>query len=94
MSLAVALPLAVTVIAAWIAALAFARLRTPLERLHTATFVNVAGGGGLVLAAWLGDGATSRALKCTAIWIATVLVGALLGHVAGHALHIRDGERR
>ena len=46
------------------------------------------------LAAWLTDGLSPRALKCTAIWLATLLIGALLSHVTGHALHIRDGERR
>ncbi|PIK73500.1 cation:proton antiporter, partial [Methylobacterium frigidaeris] len=65
-----------------------------LQRLHTVTFVNVAGGAAIVLATWLTDGLTPRALKCTAIWLATLLVGALLSHVTGHALHIRDGERR
>nr|WP_246482116.1 monovalent cation/H(+) antiporter subunit G [Methylorubrum zatmanii] len=78
----------------WIAALALWRLRTALERLHTVTFVNVAGGGAVLLAAWLTDGLSPRALKCAAIWLATVLVGALLSHVSGHALHLRDGERR
>ncbi|TGE02706.1 cation:proton antiporter [Methylobacterium nonmethylotrophicum] len=94
MVVSVLLCLGLAVLAAWIATLALWRLVTPLERLHAVTFVNVAGGAGLVLAAWLTDGASPRALKCTAIWLATLLIGALLSHVTGHALHIRDGERR
>lgn len=94
MSILVGLCLALAVLAAWIGALAFWRLATPLRRLHTVTFVNVAGGAALVVAAWLTDGPSPRALKCTAIWLATLLIGALLSHVTGHALHIRDGQRR
>lgn len=90
----VALCLALAVAFAWIAALALWRLRTALERLHTVTFANIVGGCPVLLAAWLTDGLSPRALKCAAIWLATVLVGALLSHVIGHALHIRDGERR
>jgi multicomponent Na+:H+ antiporter subunit G len=93
-SVLVGLCLALAVLAAWIGTLALWRLTTPLGRLHTVTFVNVAGGAALVLAAWLTDGLSPRALKCTAIWLATLLIGALLSHVTGHALHIRDGERR
>ncbi len=94
MSVAIALCLALAVLAAWIATAGFLRLRTPLERLHAVTFLNVAGGGAVVIAAWLTDGFSPRALKCAALWLATLLIGALLGHVTGHALHIRDGERR
>ena len=86
--------LALAVLAVWIAAVGFCRLRTALERLLAVTFLNVAGGAPVVLAAWLTDGPTVRAAKCTAVWLATLVVGALLGHVTGHALHIRDGERR
>ena len=94
MSLGVALCLALAVLSAWIAAAALWRLRTPLERLHAVTFVNVAGGGAVLLAAGLTDGLSPRVLKCAAIWLAILLIGALLVHVTGHALHIRDGERR
>lgn len=94
MNLAVSALLALAVGSAWLAALGSSRLRTPLERLHAVTFVNVAGGGALVLAALATDGLSSRVVKCAALWLATLLVGALLGHVTGRALHVRDGERR
>lgn len=94
MSLVVSAALVAAVAAAWIAALGFRRLRTPLERLHAVTFVNVAGGGALLVAAFAADGLSPRAVKCAALWLATLLIGALLSHVTGRALHIRDGERR
>jgi len=86
--------LVLAVATVWIAALGFWRLRTPLERLHAVTFVNVAGGGALVLAAVATDGLSPRVVKCVALWLSTLLIGALLGHVTGRALHVRDGERR
>ena len=78
MSLGVALCLALAVLSAWIAAAALWRLRTPLERLHAVTFVNVAGGGAVLLAAGLTDGLSPRVLKCAAIWLAILLIGALV----------------
>jgi multisubunit Na+/H+ antiporter MnhG subunit len=86
--------LAVAVSASWLAAIAFLRLRTAFDRLHVVTFINVATGGALALAAAATDGASSRTFKCFAIWIAMVLFGALLTHVSARALHLRSGERR
>ncbi len=86
--------LALGVAAAWLGAIAFVRLRTPLERVHVVTFVNVATGGLMTLAALLADGISGRSLKCIAIWIVTMLIGSLLSHTTGRALHLRDGERR
>lgn len=94
MSLAVGVALALGVAMAWLGALALLRLRTPLERLHAVAFVNVAAGGFVTLAALLADGATPRALKCMAVWLATLLIGACLSHVTGRALHLRGGDRR
>lgn len=89
-----AVALALAVAAAWIGAVAFLRLRAPLERIHAVTFVNVATGGLVTLAALLADGIGGRSLKCVAIWIATMLIGSLLSHATGRALHLRGGERR
>lgn len=94
MIVAVAAPLALGVAMAWLGALALLRLRTPLERLHAVAFVNVAAGGFVALAALFADGASSRALKCVAVWLATLLIGAALAHVTGRALHLRGGDRR
>ena len=94
MSWAVGILLSLGVATAWLGAIAFLRLRTPFERVHVVTFVNVATGGLVTLAALLADGISGRSLKCVAIWIATMLIGSLLSHITGRALHLRDGERR
>ena len=93
MKVAIAVLLALGVAAVWLAAVAFVRLRTPLERVHAISFANIAGGGAITAAAMIGSTPAS-ALKCLLIWIATVLAAALLSHVTGRALHLRDGERR
>ncbi len=90
----VAIALSLGLATAWLGTIAFVRLRTPLERVHAVTFVNVATGGCVTLAALLADGISGRSLKCVAIWIATMLIGSLLSHTTGRALHLRDGERR
>jgi multicomponent Na+:H+ antiporter subunit G len=86
--------LACAVVAVWLATLAFFRLSTPLQRIHVVTFVNIFGGGLIVLAAFLSDGLSSRSLKCLLICFAAVAFGSLLAQVTGRALHLRDGERR
>jgi multicomponent Na+:H+ antiporter subunit G len=86
--------LALGIATAWLGALAFVRLKTPLERLHVVTFVNVVTGGAVMVAAFLTEGVTGRTLKCALIWVVTLLVGALLSQVSGRALNLRGGERR
>jgi multicomponent Na+:H+ antiporter subunit G len=94
MTIAVAIVLAAMVLTVWLATIAFFRLPTAFQRIHVITFVNVVAGGLAMLAAFLGDGVSSRSLKCAFIWLATLPIGALLSHVTGRALHIREGERR
>lgn len=86
--------LAAAVVLIWFATVAFFRLSTPLERLHVVTFVNVLGGGLIVLAAFFSDGLSSRSLKCLLVWLAALICGALLAQVTGRALYLRDGERQ
>lgn len=93
MNVAIGMLLTSGVIACWIAALSFARLRTPLERIHAVSFANIAGGAMLTLAAMIGS-TPAAAAKCALIWLLTVIVAALLSHVTGRALLLRDGERR
>lgn len=81
-------------VAAWLGAIAFLRLRTPFDRLHVVTFINVAALGLIVVAAFLTDGVTSRSLKCAFIWMFAVGGGALLSHATARALHLRSGEWR
>ncbi|HEX4024935.1 MAG TPA: monovalent cation/H(+) antiporter subunit G [Steroidobacteraceae bacterium] len=82
------------VAAAWVGVAAFARLRTPLARIHAVTFVNLTAGGAITLAAFLSEGLTSRTLKCALLWAAVMTIGALLSHASGRALMLRDGQRR
>lgn len=86
--------LGVAVAAAWLATLAFVRLRTPFERLHAVTFLNVVGGGGITGAAFFVDGFSVRAFKCLAVWTITLAAGALLSFRTARALHMRGGERQ
>lgn len=86
--------IAAAIAAAWLGAIAFVRLRTPLERLHVVTFVNVAALGLIVVAAFLTDGVTTRSLKCACVYLFTLGGGALLSHATARALHFRTGEWR
>lgn len=94
MNAAVAIVLGCGVLAAWIGTLGFLRLRTPLDRLHAVTLINVTTGGAILVAAFLSEGATSRTLKCALIYVVMLASGALISHVTGRALHLREGERR
>lgn len=94
MSLVIDLALAAGAATAWFAAIAYFRLPTLFQRIHVVTCVNIAALGLIVLAAVMSDGASSRSLKCALIWLIMLPVGALLSHVTGRALHIREGERR
>ena len=94
MTAAVDVVLAAMIFTVWLAMTTFFRLPTPFQRIHVITFVNIVAGGMVMLAAFLGDGVSSRSLKCAFIWLATLPLGALLSHVTGRALHVREGERR
>lgn len=93
MSLVSACLLAFGVLMAWIATLAFIRLRTPFERLHVVTFFNIVTGGSVTAAVVAADGFTQRTFKCLLIWVTVVGAGALLSHATARALHLRGGER-
>lgn len=86
--------LAGAVAAVWLGALAFARLRTPFEKLHVVTFINVTALGLVVVAAFAADGISSRSLKCAFVFLTVLFTGALLAQVTGRALYLREGERR
>lgn len=94
MNLAIDALLAFAVLMAWTGAIAFVRLRTHFERLHAITFVNLAAGTAITVAAVLHDGLSGRTFKCIFILVVLATVGALLSHATARALHLRDGERR
>ncbi len=81
--------LGVLVAVTWLGCLGFARLRTPLDRLHCASFVNAAGGMLLAAIAFAADGASDRAFKILLMVAVTLLAGAALSHALGRALLYR-----
>jgi multicomponent Na+:H+ antiporter subunit G len=85
--------LALAVLACWLGAAGFARLRSPLDRLHCVTFVNVAAGLAVFLAAFVADGPSHRVLKIGMLIAAVLFVGAALAHASGRALLLRTTQR-
>lgn len=73
----------------WLGCLGFARLRTPLDRLHCASFVNAAAGVLLAVTAFVADGASDRAFKILLMVAVTLVSGAALSHALGRALLYR-----
>jgi multicomponent Na+:H+ antiporter subunit G len=86
--------LALAVLTAWLGALGFVRLKTALERLHCATFVNVTALSFVTAATWVQDGASPRSFATTALLVFVLGIGAATSHAIGRALHLREGERR
>lgn len=86
--------LALAVASAWLGCLGFLRLKTALDRLHCASFVNVAAGTCLTLAVVVQDGLTSRSWKSVALLVAVMLVGSATSHAVGRAIYLRDGPTR
>ena len=91
-AIAVQALLAIAVATVWLACLGFVRLKTAMDRLHCATFVNVVAGFSLTLAVVIQDGATSRSWKTAALLLVTLLVGAATSHAVGRALYLRGSE--
>lgn len=73
----------------WLGCLGFARLRSPLDRLHCAAFVNAAGGLLLAAVALAADGPSDRAFKVLLTVAVTLLAGSALSHAVGRALLYR-----
>ncbi len=92
MTMVEAVLLTLVVLGTWLGAAGFARLRTPLDRMHCVTFVNVAAGLPLVVAAFLSDGASTRFGKILLIAAVNLLAGAVMSHAVGRALLVRGAE--
>lgn len=89
MTAAIAILLVLMVLSAWLGALGFLRLRSPLDRLHAAAFTGVVCGFLLVIVAFLADGASQRACKILLIWMVLLLSGGASSHALGRALLLR-----
>ena len=89
MTAAVSVLLAVAVLAGWVGCLGFARLRSPLDRLHCVAFTNAACGVPVLAAAVLADGFTIRVGKILLLVLVSLLTGAALSHATARALLLR-----
>ncbi len=85
----VAALLVLAVLAVWLGAAGFARLRDPLDRMHCIAFVNATAGSALLVAGFLSDGATLRAFKIAFLVGVSLLAGAASSHAVGRALRQR-----
>lgn len=81
--------LILAVLNTWLGCLGFVRLRTAFERLHCVTFVNAGAGLPIVVAAFVADGASDRALKILLLACLQLLAGAALAHASGRVLLLR-----
>ncbi len=74
---------------AWLGAAGFARLRTPLDRLHCVTFVNAGCGLALLAASLAGDGFSNRTGNILFVVAINLLGGAAGSYTVGRALRVR-----
>jgi multisubunit Na+/H+ antiporter MnhG subunit len=81
--------LTLTVLAVWFAQAGFARLATPLSRLHAVTFVYATAGASVTAVAFVADGPSVRAGKAAMILIVALVGGAATSHAIGRALWLR-----
>jgi multicomponent Na+:H+ antiporter subunit G len=85
--------LAAMVVATWIGVAGFARFRTPLDRLHCVSFVNLVAGIFLTVAAFISDGLTNRSLTVLFLVVLGLLNGAATAHATGRAFLQRREHR-
>lgn len=92
-ALATDILLGIAVLACWLGAAGFLRVRTALDRLHCVSFVNVVAGAAVAAAAFVSDGDSDRALKVLIVVAAALLSGAGLAHATGRAL-VERGRKK
>lgn len=81
--------LVLIVLSVWFAQLGFARLATPLGRLHAVTSVYVTTGAAMTAVAFVADGTSARTGKAMLILFVALLGGAATSHAVGRALWLR-----
>lgn len=92
--LAIDLLLGIAVLAAWVGAAGFLRLRDPLDRLHCVAFVNATAWVALAVAAFVADGLSDRALTILLVAVIGLVAGAAMSHATGRALLLRGDVPR
>lgn len=85
--------LAVLVMTAWLGTGGFARLARPLDRLHCVTFMNVACGALILLAAGLSGGSADNVIKVALLLGALLVGGAAVAHATARAIVRRRAPR-
>ncbi len=89
MSGLIVLLLTVAVAAAWLGCLGFFRLSEAFDRQHCVSFVGVAAGLPVLLAAWATLGNTETVLKILFLVVCILVNGAALCHATGRSLYHR-----
>ncbi|KST56628.1 cation:proton antiporter [Methylobacterium sp. GXS13] len=92
MTLAIGLLLSLTIAITWLASLALWRLPRALERLHVLAFLNVTTSVLVTAAAFLADGVSGRSVKILLIMVVFLAWAAVLSHVSGRAMLMREGR--
>ncbi len=79
----------------WIGCVGFARLSSPLDRLHCVTFVAASAGPLAAALAFVTDGASDRAWKVLLLVVLMLVNGAALTHATARTIAWREttGER-
>jgi multicomponent Na+:H+ antiporter subunit G len=84
--------LTIAVAFAWLGCLGFARFGSAYDRLHCMTFVAVTTGFFVVMAAFIADGVSARALKILLFFLLTLANGAAVAHATGRAVMRRTED--
>lgn len=84
--------LGIAVLSVWLGCFGFVRLHGALDRLHCATFVAVASGPAVLLAAFATEGGTASVVKVLFLLGCFLLSGATLSHAVARALTRRERE--
>lgn len=92
MSVVIGSVLALAVAAAWLAALALWRLPRALDRMHALAFLNVTASILVTVATFLADGLSGRSLKILVMMVVFLAWAAVLSHVSGRAVLMREGR--
>jgi len=92
MSVAIGLMLGLAVAITWLAALALWRLPRALGRLHALAFLNVTTSVLVTVAAFLADGLSGRSVKILLMMVVFLAWAAVLSHMSGRAVLMREGR--
>ena len=92
MSVAIGLLLGLAVAVTWLASLALWRLPQALDRLHVLAVLNVAASVLVTAAAFLADGVSGRSVKILVMMVVFLGWAAVLSHVSGRAVLMREGR--